>query len=172
MTQSFAELFEESLQTVNMEVGSIIKATIVDVDGDWVTVNAGLKSEGVIHRNQFESGEDLTVGSQVLVALETVEDGFGETRLSREKARRAESWIELEEAFEKSEIVKGIINGKVKGGFTVDINTIRAFLPGSLVDVRPVRDTAHLEYKELDFKSEEHTSELQSRPHLVCRLLL
>src|SRR5690554_2148026 len=152
MTQSFAELFEESLQTVNMEVGSIIKATIVDVDGDWVTVNAGLKSEGVIHRNQFESGEDLTVGSQVLVALETVEDGFGETRLSREKARRAESWIELEEAFEKSEIVKGIINGKVKGGFTVDINTIRAFLPGSLVDVRPVRDTAHLEYKELDFK--------------------
>lgn len=152
MTLSFAELFEESLQTVNMEVGSIIKATIVDVDGDWVTVNAGLKSEGVIHRSQFESGEDLTVGSQVLVALETVEDGFGETRLSREKARRAESWIELEEAFEKSEIVKGIINGKVKGGFTVDINTIRAFLPGSLVDVRPVRDTAHLEYKELDFK--------------------
>ncbi|GLR64297.1 30S ribosomal protein S1 [Marinospirillum insulare] len=152
MTQSFAELFEESLQTVNMEVGSIIKATIVDVDGDWVTVNAGLKSEGVIHRNQFESTEDLTVGSQVLVALETVEDGFGETRLSREKARRAESWIELEEAFEKSEIVKGIINGKVKGGFTVEINTIRAFLPGSLVDVRPVRDTAHLENKELDFK--------------------
>ncbi len=152
MTLSFAELFEESLQTVNMEVGSIIKATIVDVDGDWVTVNAGLKSEGVIHRSQFESDEDLTIGSQVLVALETVEDGFGETRLSREKARRAESWIELEAAFEKSEIVKGIINGKVKGGFTVDINTIRAFLPGSLVDVRPVRDTAHLEYKELDFK--------------------
>ncbi|HKM16133.1 MAG TPA: 30S ribosomal protein S1 [Marinospirillum sp.] len=152
MTQSFAELFEESLQIVNMEVGAIIKATIVDVDGDWVTVNAGLKSEGVIHRSQFESDEDLTIGSQVLVALETVEDGFGETRLSREKARRAESWIELEAAFEKSEIVKGIINGKVKGGFTVDINTIRAFLPGSLVDVRPVRDTAHLEYKELDFK--------------------
>lgn len=152
MTESFAALFEESLQTVNMEVGSIIKATIVDVDGDWVTVNAGLKSEGVIHRSQFENGEDLTVGSQVLVALETVEDGFGETRLSREKARRAESWIELEAAFEKSEIVKGIINGKVKGGFTVDINTIRAFLPGSLVDVRPVRDTAHLENKELDFK--------------------
>ncbi|MBE0507077.1 MAG: 30S ribosomal protein S1 [Marinospirillum sp.] len=152
MTESFAALFEESLQTVNMEVGSIIKATIVDVDGDWVTVNAGLKSEGVIHRSQFENGEDLTVGSQVLVALETVEDGFGETRLSREKARRAESWIELEAAFDKSEIVKGIINGKVKGGFTVDINTIRAFLPGSLVDVRPVRDTAHLENKELDFK--------------------
>ena len=152
MTESFAALFEESLQTVNMEAGSIIKATIVDVDGDWVTVNAGLKSEGVIHRSQFENGEDLTIGSQVLVALETVEDGFGETRLSREKARRAESWIELEAAFEKSEIVKGIINGKVKGGFTVDINTIRAFLPGSLVDVRPVRDTAHLENKELDFK--------------------
>ncbi|SFX11581.1 30S ribosomal protein S1 [Marinospirillum alkaliphilum] len=152
MTESFAELFEQSLQTVNMEVGSIIRATIVDVDGDWVTVNAGLKSEGVIHRSQFEGTDVLNVGDEVLVALETVEDGFGETRLSREKARRAESWIELEAAFEKNEVVKGIINGKVKGGFTVDINTIRAFLPGSLVDVRPVRDTAHLENKELDFK--------------------
>ncbi|MFK7161489.1 30S ribosomal protein S1 [Marinospirillum sp. MEB164] len=152
MTESFAELFEESLQQVNMETGSIIKATIVDIDGDWVTVNAGLKSEGVIPRNQFDSGDALEVGAEILVALESVEDGFGETRLSREKARRAESWIELEAAFEKNEVVKGIINGKVKGGFTVDINTIRAFLPGSLVDVRPVRDTAHLENKELDFK--------------------
>ncbi|WP_416885285.1 30S ribosomal protein S1 [Marinospirillum sp.] len=152
MTESFAELFEESLQQVNMETGSIIKATIVDIDGDWVTVNAGLKSEGVIPRNQFDSSDALEVGAEILVALESVEDGFGETRLSREKARRAESWIELEAAFEKNEVVKGIINGKVKGGFTVDINTIRAFLPGSLVDVRPVRDTAHLENKELDFK--------------------
>jgi len=152
MTESFAELFEESLQDVNMEVGSIIKATIVDIDGDWITVNAGLKSEGVIPRNQFENADELKEGDQVVVALESVEDGFGETRLSREKARRAESWIELEAAFDKNEIVKGIINGKVKGGFTVDVNTIRAFLPGSLVDVRPVRDTAHLENKELDFK--------------------
>lgn len=152
MTESFAELFEESLQDVNMEVGSIIKATIVDIDGDWITVNAGLKSEGVIPRNQFENADELKEGDQVIVALESVEDGFGETRLSREKARRAESWIELEAAFDKNEIVKGIINGKVKGGFTVDVNTIRAFLPGSLVDVRPVRDTAHLENKELDFK--------------------
>ncbi|SFB91597.1 SSU ribosomal protein S1P [Marinospirillum celere] len=152
MTESFAELFEESLQEVNMEAGSIITATVVDIDGDWVTVNAGLKSEGVIPRNQFENADELKEGDQVVVALESVEDGFGETRLSREKARRAESWIELEAAFDKNEIVKGIINGKVKGGFTVDVNSIRAFLPGSLVDVRPVRDTAHLENKELDFK--------------------
>ncbi|WP_114418204.1 30S ribosomal protein S1 [Marinospirillum perlucidum] len=152
MTESFAELFEESLQEVNMEAGSIITATVVDIDGDWVTVNAGLKSEGVISLSQFENADELKEGDQVVVALESVEDGFGETRLSREKARRAESWIELEAAFDKNEIVKGIINGKVKGGFTVDVNSIRAFLPGSLVDVRPVRDTAHLENKELDFK--------------------
>ncbi len=152
MTESFADLFEESLQQVNMEVGSIIKATIVDIDGDWVTVNAGLKSEGVIPLSEFEGAADLKEGDEVLVALKTIEDGFGETRVSRSDARRAESWIELEAAFEKNEIVKGIINGKVKGGFTVDVSGIRAFLPGSLVDVRPVRDTTHLENKELDFR--------------------
>ena len=152
---SFAELFEQSLQEVNMEPGSIVAATVVDIDGDWVTVHAGLKSEGVIPRSQFvNEGEEFTlnIGDEVQVALEAVEDGFGETRLSREKAKRAESWKGLEKAFEENEIVKGIINGKVKGGFTVDVHNIRAFLPGSLVDVRPVRDTTHLEGKELDFR--------------------
>ncbi|MCX4028790.1 30S ribosomal protein S1 [Endozoicomonas sp. SM1973] len=155
MSESFAELFEESLKELDMKPGSIISGIVVDIDSDWVTVHAGLKSEGVIPKEQFfnESGElAIQVGDEVQVALDTVEDGFGETRLSREKAKRAEAWTELEAAYEAENIVKGIINGKVKGGFTVDINTIRAFLPGSLVDVRPVRDTAHLEGKELDFK--------------------
>ncbi|RKR02469.1 SSU ribosomal protein S1P [Kushneria sinocarnis] len=155
MSESFAELFEQSLQDINMEPGAIVMATVVDIEGDWITVNAGLKSEGQIPASQFkdENGElTLGVGDEVKVALEAVEDGFGETRLSREKAKRAEAWKELEAAFEEDEIVKGVINGKVKGGFTVDVNSIRAFLPGSLVDVRPVRDTTHLENKELDFK--------------------
>ncbi|MHB0774309.1 30S ribosomal protein S1 [Halomonas sp. WWR20] len=155
MSESFAELFEQSLQDINMEPGAIVMATVVDIDGDWITVNAGLKSEGQIPAAQFrnDNGElSIGIGDEVKVALEAVEDGFGETRLSREKAKRAEAWIELEAAFEKDEVVKGVINGKVKGGFTVDVASIRAFLPGSLVDVRPVRDTAHLEHKELDFK--------------------
>ncbi|MBB3188973.1 30S ribosomal protein S1 [Halomonas cerina] len=155
MSESFAELFEQSLQDINMEPGAIVPATVVDIEGDWVTVNAGLKSEGQIPAAQFrdENGElTIAVGDEVHVALEAVEDGFGETRLSREKAKRAEAWKVLEAAFEKEEIVKGVINGKVKGGFTVDVDSIRAFLPGSLVDVRPVRDTTHLENKELDFK--------------------
>ena len=155
MSESFAELFEQSLQDINMEPGAIVMATVVDIEGDWITVNAGLKSEGQIPAAQFRSdnGElTISVGDEVKVALEAVEDGFGETRLSREKAKRAEAWKELEAAFEENEVVKGVINGKVKGGFTVDVNSIRAFLPGSLVDVRPVRDTAHLENKELDFK--------------------
>ncbi|MDN3521031.1 30S ribosomal protein S1 [Halomonas ramblicola] len=155
MSESFAELFEQSLQDINMEPGAIVAATVVDIEGDWVTVNAGLKSEGQIPAAQFrdENGElTIAVGDEVHVALEAVEDGFGETRLSREKAKRAEAWKVLEAAFEKDEIVKGVINGKVKGGFTVDVDSIRAFLPGSLVDVRPVRDTTHLENKELDFK--------------------
>ena len=155
MSESFAELFEESLKTLDMEPGSIITGIVVDIDSDWVTVHAGLKSEGVIPREQFldDQGElTINVGDEVHVALDAVEDGFGETKLSREKAKRAESWKVLEAAFAAEEIVKGVINGKVKGGFTVDVNTIRAFLPGSLVDVRPVRDTAHLENKELEFK--------------------
>lgn len=155
MSESFAELFEESLKTVEMVPGSIVTGVVIDIDNEWVTVHAGLKSEGVIPRAQFLDAAgncSLNIGDEVQVALETVEDGFGETKLSREKAKRAESWKELEAAHEADEVVKGIINGKVKGGFTVDINTIRAFLPGSLVDVRPVRDTAHLENKELEFK--------------------
>ena len=155
MSESFAELFEQSLQDINMEPGAIVMATVVDIEGDWITVNAGLKSEGQIPVAQFrnDNGElTIGIGDEVKVALEAVEDGFGETRLSREKAKRAEAWKELEAAFEKDEIVKGVINGKVKGGFTVDVASIRAFLPGSLVDVRPVRDTTHLENKELDFK--------------------
>ncbi|WP_438466011.1 30S ribosomal protein S1 [Marinomonas sp. PE14-40] len=155
MTQSFAELFEESLLTVEMAPGSIVTGIIVDIDNEWVTVHAGLKSEGVIPRVQFlsESGEfTLKIGDEVKVALDAVEDGFGETKLSREKAKRAETWEVLEKAYEDSEIVVGVINGKVKGGFTVDIANIRAFLPGSLVDVRPIRDTSHLEGVDLEFK--------------------
>ncbi|MEQ6884545.1 30S ribosomal protein S1 [Salicola sp. Rm-C-2C1-2] len=155
MSESFAELFEESLKDIDMQPGSIVKASVVDVDSDWVTVNAGLKSEGIIPVSQFysENGElEVAPGDEVDVALDAVEDGFGATRLSREKAKRAEAWKVLEKAFEAEEAVKGVINGKVKGGFTVDLKGIRAFLPGSLVDVRPVRDTTHLENKELDFK--------------------
>lgn len=155
MSESFAELFEESLKQIDMAPGSIITGIVVDIDKEWVTVNAGLKSEGVIPLSQFmnDAGEiTLAIGDEVIVALDAVEDGFGETRLSREKAKRAEVWKDLEKAFEAQAIVKGVINGKVKGGFTVDLKTIRAFLPGSLVDVRPVRDTLHLEGKELEFK--------------------
>jgi len=155
MSDSFAELFEESLKTVDMKPGSIVTGVIIDIDNEWVTVHAGLKSEGVISRDEFVDANgncSLSIGDEVQVALEAVEDGFGETKLSREKAKRAESWKDLEAAHEANAVVVGIINGKVKGGFTVDINTIRAFLPGSLVDVRPVRETAHLEGKELEFK--------------------
>jgi small subunit ribosomal protein S1 len=155
MSESFAELFEESLKTVDMQPGAIVTGVIIDIDNEWVTVHAGLKSEGVIPRAQFIDANgkcSLNIGDEVQVALEAVEDGFGETKLSREKAKRAESWKDLEAAHEANEVVTGIINGKVKGGFTVDINTIRAFLPGSLVDVRPVRETLHLEGKELEFK--------------------
>ncbi|SFX00943.1 MULTISPECIES: 30S ribosomal protein S1 [unclassified Pseudomonas] len=157
MSESFAELFEESLKTLNLQTGSIITGVIVDIDyqARWVTVHAGLKSEALIPLEQFynDAGElNINVGDEVHVALDSVEDGFGETKLSREKAKRAECWIVLEAAFAAEEVVKGVINGKVKGGFTVDVNGIRAFLPGSLVDVRPVRDTTHLEGKELEFK--------------------
>ena len=155
MSENFADLFEQSLIEIDMTPGAIVTGTVIDIDTDWVTVHAGLKSEGVIARIEFldEQGKlSLVVGDEVKVALETVEDGFGETRLSREKAKRAESWMELEAAYEKNDIVTGVINGKVKGGFTVDLNNIRAFLPGSLVDVRPVRDTLHLEGQLLEFR--------------------
>ena len=153
--ESFAELFEQSLKTVEMKPGAIVTGVIIAVDDDWVTVHAGLKSEGVIPKSQFldDRGQfTLNVGDEVCVALESVEDGTGETRLSREKARRLEAWKSLEVANETDEIVKGVISGKVKGGFTVEVKGIRAFLPGSLVDVRPLRDTSHIEGKELEFK--------------------
>ena len=155
MSESFAKLFEESLKTVDMEPGSIVTGVIIDIDSEWVTVHAGLKSEGVIPLDQFLDATghcSLDIGDEVQVALETVEDGFGETKLSREKAKRAEAWKELEAAHLGNNSVLGVINGKVKGGFTVDIASIRAFLPGSLIDVRPIRETTHLEGKELEFK--------------------
>ena len=155
MSESFAELFEESFASQQIKSGAIIKGTVVAVNDDVVMISAGLKSEAVIPIEQFqnEKGEaDVSVGDVFEVALDAVEDGFGETKLSREKAVRARTWIELEEAFEKSEVVTGVINGRVKGGFTVEIDNVRAFLPGSLVDVRPVRDPVYLEGKSLEFK--------------------
>ena len=153
--ESFIDLFEKSLSVIEMAPGSIVTATVEDIDNEVVIVDAGLKSEGVIPRAQFlnEKGEfTLKVGDQVKVAMEVVDDGSGATRLSREKARRAECWQTLEDAFANGKPVQGMMNGRVKGGFTVDINDIRAFLPGSLVDMRPLRETAHLEGRPLDFK--------------------
>ena len=155
MTESFAQLFEQSLANQRIRPGMILTGLIVEVTGDVVIVNVGLKSEAVIPLEQFknERGEvEVKAGDQVEVALDSVEDGTGETRLSREKAKRARTWTRLEEAFNKSEIVTGVITGRVKGGFTVEIENVRAFLPGSLVDVRPVRDTSYLENKPLEFK--------------------
>ena len=155
MTQSFAEMFEESVAKQTLRRGDVVVGTIVDIQSDSVIVHAGLKSEGVISIDEFKnaSGEvEVTVGDEVEVTLEAVEDGFGETQLSREKAKRDQVWRRLEKAFENEEVITGLISGKVKGGFTVDIEEIRAFLPGSLVDVRPVRDPVFLEGKELEFK--------------------
>jgi len=155
MTESFAELLEQSLSNTQLQPGTIVTGTVVDITSDAVVVNAGLKSEGVIPKNQFydaEGGLEVAVGDEVQVALDAVEDGSGATRLSREKAKRHAAWEVLEKAFEAADTVKGLINGKVKGGFTVDLGSVRAFLPGSLVDVRPVRDTSYLEGKELEFK--------------------
>ena len=155
MTESFAELFEQSIASQRIRPGTILNGLIVEVGQDYVIVNVGLKSEAVIPADQFknEKGEiEVVVGETVEVALDSVEDGSGETRLSRDKAKRARTWTRLETAFEKQEIVIGIITGRVKGGFTVEIDNVRAFLPGSLVDVRPVRDPSYLENKPLEFK--------------------
>ncbi|MGH8276972.1 MAG: S1 RNA-binding domain-containing protein, partial [Steroidobacteraceae bacterium] len=155
MTESFAQLFEQSLANQRIRPGMILTGLVVDVTSDVVIVNVGLKSEAVIPLEQFknERGEvEVKAGDEVEVALDSVEDGTGETRLSREKAKRARTWTRLEGAFNKSEIVTGVITGRVKGGFTVEIENVRAFLPGSLVDVRPVRDTSYLEGKPLEFK--------------------
>ncbi|MCP4303073.1 MAG: 30S ribosomal protein S1 [Gammaproteobacteria bacterium] len=155
MSESFAELFEESFASQQIKPGSIITGVVVAVNDDVVLVSAGLKSEAVIPLEQFKNDNldgGISVGDEVEVALDAVEDGFGETKLSREKAIRARTWIDLEKAFEGGEVVEGIINGRVKGGFTVEIDNVRAFLPGSLVDVRPVRDPSYLEGKSLEFK--------------------
>ncbi|MDH5617760.1 MAG: 30S ribosomal protein S1 [Gammaproteobacteria bacterium] len=155
MSESFAELFEESFASQQIKPGSIITGTVVAVNDDVVIVSAGLKSEAVIPIEQFKNDNregEISVGDEIEVALDAVEDGFGETKLSREKAIRARTWIDLEKAFEAGEVVEGVINGRVKGGFTVEIDNVRAFLPGSLVDVRPVRDPSYLEGKSLEFK--------------------
>lgn len=155
MSESFAELFEQSLISQKMRPGAIVMGTVVSVGPEGVVVSAGFKSEGLIPLEQFknELGQiEVIAGDKVEVALDSVEDGFGETKLSREKAKRAQAWVDLEKAYDAKETVSGAINGKVKGGFTVDVKGIRAFLPGSLVDVRPVRDPGYLENKKLDFK--------------------
>ncbi|RLA37339.1 MAG: 30S ribosomal protein S1 [Gammaproteobacteria bacterium] len=155
MSESFEQLFEESLVNAEMRPGNVVTGVVVEIQSDYVVVNAGLKSEGLIPIEQFKApnGElEAAVGDEVEVHLDAVEDGWGETRLSREKAKRAQWWTKLEKAFAADAPVNGIINGKVKGGFTVEIGEVRAFLPGSLVDVRPVRDTTYLEGKDLEFK--------------------
>src|SRR6187549_1264802 len=155
MTESFAQLFEQSIANQRIRPGMILTGLVVEVGEDMVIVNVGLKSEALIPLEQFknERGEiEVKAGDSIEVALDAMEDGTGETRLSRDKAKRARTWTRLEESFNKSEIVTGTITGRVKGGFTVEIDNVRAFLPGSLVDVRPVRDTAYLEGKSLEFK--------------------
>jgi len=155
MSESFKELFEQSIIGAQFYPGAIISAKVIDIDEDYVTLNAGLKSEGIVAIEEFydKNGElEINLGDIVEVALDSIEDGYGETLLSREKAKRQEAWRKLSKSHENNETVIGLISGKVKGGFTVEIGTIRAFLPGSLVDVRPVRDPSYLEGKELEFK--------------------
>ena len=156
VTESFAELFENSqVNFAKLKPGAIVKGIVVDVRNDVVVINTGLKSEGIVPIEQFrnDAGEiDVGIGDEVKVALESIENGYGETMVSRDKAKKAMVWDELEEALEANATIVGRISGKVKGGFTVDIKDVRAFLPGSLVDVRPVRDPAYLEGKELEFK--------------------
>jgi small subunit ribosomal protein S1 len=150
-TESFSQLFEASLMNVDMRQGSLHQGLVVSIDSEFITVNIGLKSEGPIPVSEFRN-EDVKVGDMVEVVLESPENGFGETRLSHEKAMRARAWTQLEKVFEAQTIIMGTITERVKGGFTVDLGAIRAFLPGSLVDVKPVRDPGYLEGKELEFK--------------------
>ena len=155
MTESFAQLFEESLNQLDTRSGNMIRGIVVAIDKDVVLVDAGLKSESAIPVEQFKNAQgelEVQVGDVVDVVLDSIEDGFGETILSREKAKRHEAWLTLEKAVEDAATVLGVINGKVKGGFTVDLNGVRAFLPGSLVDVRPLRDTSHIENREIELK--------------------
>lgn len=155
MSESFKELFEQSIAGIQFYPGAIIPAKVVQIDDDYVTLNAGLKSEGVVPIEEFKDKQgalEINIGDTVEVALDSVEDGSGETLLSREKAKRQEAWRKLSKCYENNTTITGLISGKVKGGFTVEIGSIRAFLPGSLVDVRPVRDPSYLEGKELEFK--------------------
>ena len=155
MSETFEQLLEESLKGSVMQTGAVISAEVVDVNGDYVVVNARLKSESEIPATQFRDADgavSVQVGDFVEVAIEALEDGFGNTRLSRERARRAKSWETLKVAFESESVVTGFLTGKVKGGFTVSLDEVRAFLPGSLADVRPVTDSAYLENRELEFK--------------------
>jgi len=155
MMESFAALFEASELNLNIEKGAVIQGIVVNIDSDWVTVDTGLKSEGIVQRAEFLNDQrelEVAIGDTVDVVVEALDNGMGQTVLSREKAKRAETWTKLEKIFEGGEIVTSIISGKVKGGFTVDIGPVRAFLPGSLVDTRPIRDTTHLEGKDLEFK--------------------
>ena len=155
MTESFAALLDESLSTLDMQPGSIVSGVVLDVDNDWVTVHVGLKSEGVVPLDEFRNNEgevSISVGDEVEVALEAVEDGYGETRISREKARKITTWKMLEEALETGEFVTGKIHNRVKGGFAVEVEVVKAFLPGSLVDVRPVKEAPDIEYTVQEFK--------------------
>lgn len=155
MTESFAQLFEESLKTTKTSPGSIVTGIVISIAKEIVLIDAGLKSESAVPIDQFYNAQgelEISIGDYVDVTLDAVEDGFGSTVLSREKAKRHESWLSLEKAYKEAATVEGVINGKVKGGFTVEINGIRSFLPGSLVDVRPIKDTADLEGQKLDFK--------------------
>ena len=155
MSESFSNLLEESLSTLNMQPGSIVSGVVLDVDKDWVTVHVGLKSEGVVSLDEFRSNEGdvkIEVGDEVEVALEAVEDGYGETRISREKARKISTWKMLEEALETGEFVTGKIHNRVKGGFAVEVDVVKAFLPGSLVDIRPVKEAPDIENTVQDFK--------------------
>jgi len=155
MSESFAELFEESVKQTEMRTGAMLIGTVVDIDNDKVIVSAGLKSEGVIPKWQFLNDEgdlEVNIGDEVEVALDLIEDGLGATLLSRDKAKKHRAWGELETAFETEATIIGRINGKVRGGFTVTVGALRAFLPGSLVDVRPIRDTTFLEGRDLEFK--------------------
>ena len=155
MSESFSTLLEENLSTLDMQPGSIVSGVVLDIDKDWVTVHVGLKSEGVISLDEFRSNEgdlNIKVGDEVEVALEAVEDGYGETRISREKARKVQTWKMLEEALETGEFVTGKINNRVKGGFAVEVEVVKAFLPGSLVDVRPVKEAPDIENTVQEFK--------------------
>ena len=155
MSESFSTLLEENLSTLDMQPGSIVSGVVLDIDKDWVTVHVGLKSEGVISLDEFRSNEgdlNIKIGDEVEVALEAVEDGYGETRISREKARKVQTWKMLEEALETGEFVTGKIHNRVKGGFAVEVEVVKAFLPGSLVDVRPVKEAPDIENTVQEFK--------------------